>query len=98
MREINYEGDWNSFSQKFDIILNYDRNLYEIETSELEKVATVKTTDLFQFKTKWSDKKKNVGLIVGVTVACVVVVAIIVVMVVIVVRSRKGKVQSSKET
>ena len=93
MREINYEGDWNSFSQKFDIILNYDRNLYEIDTSELEKVATVKTTDLFQFKTNWSEekkKKKNIGLIVGVTVACVVVVAIIVVVVVIVVRRKQG--------
>ena len=85
---------WNRFFPKLlYIILNDDRNLYEIDTSELEKVATVKTTDLFQCKTNWSEekkKKKNIGLIVGVTVTCVVVVAIIVVVVVIVVRRKQG--------
>lgn len=98
--EMNYEGDWSIFKNKnkFELNLNYDKNLYEIDTSALEKIATVTKTDAFQFKSNWSEKKdkKNIGLIVGVTVACVVVVAVIVVVVVIVVK-KKQKVQSSRE-
>ena len=95
--KMNYEGDWSIFEDKFELNLNYDKNLYEIDTSALEEIAKVNKTDLFQFETKWSEKKnKNIGLIVGVTVACVVVVAVIVVVVVIVVK-KKQKIQSSKE-
>lgn len=91
--KIKKEGDWSILKQKPEITFTYDKNLYELDTKEMDEIATIKTSDAYEFKTKWSEsKKKNVGLIVGVTIACVVVVAVIVVVVVLVLRNKHKKI------
>lgn len=91
--KIKKEGDWSILKQKPEITFTYDKNLYELDTKEMDEIATIKTSEAYEFKTKWSErKKKNVGLIVGVTIACVVVVAVIVVVVVLVLRNKHKKI------
>ena len=77
--EINVDGDWSKIKQKPEIVLNYNKDQIDVDANEMKKVANVNETQLFLFQSSWKDEKnkKNVGLIVGVTVGCVAVVAII---------------------
>lgn len=90
--DIFVDGDWTKLTQKPEIIFNYNKDQLDVDETELKKVAKVNETDLYVFQSSWKEKKKkNVGLIVGVTIGCVVAVAIIIVVVILVIRKRKAK-------
>ena len=93
--QIVKSGDFWDGSIKPKIILAFDQDIMDVDTSELEGFAEIKREALYNFgddsngKENKKKKKLSAGAIAGIVIGCVAFVAIIVVIVVIVVKKKK---------
>lgn len=99
--KITKSGDWDGI-RKDDlpkITVNYNKDQVEADINEQFKKdgIDVKEEEPYEYPPTKSENKKNIGLIIGVTIACVVVVVVVIVVVVIVIKKKKSQDKSISE-
>lgn len=91
---IDTSGNWDSVTNKPKIIVTTHNEDFKIVKSD-ECKLNFETQEIYTYKVKKSGP--NVGMIVGIVIACVVVIAAIVVLVVILYLRKKKKSQEMSE-